>query len=147
MSERGNERPMVAPSLVPPAVLGGEGSGDEDLVHWRVQFYPWIALRERLCVLGNVRGPVGILKISNPIGNSEVAQIGDWCNFEVAQPVECFVGKAPVVAAGADVGSIIGRAVPEKLDLHCLHQLEVLGPPFVVAALFEFVDTFRLGLG
>src|SRR5439155_3041876 len=73
MLQRGDEAAIGLEPLVPPAVLAGEGRGDEDLVYRRVESHPRVASRESLRVFSEVAREVRILKILEPVGDAEVA--------------------------------------------------------------------------
>lgn len=95
--QRSDKREFTREAFVPPSVLGGEQCADEDLVDQGVVAHPWLAGGEVAGVLGEQRGPVGILEVTDPVRHAEVTQVGDRHQTAVLELAEGRVGELPVV--------------------------------------------------
>ena len=126
--------------LVPPAVLGGEHRADEHLVDRRVELHPRKALGEGRRIVSEQLREIGVLEIADPVGNSEMAEVDDRRNVAAPQLREGDVGELPVIFAGTEIGLVDRRAVAEIIDPDFLDAVEILPPPFVVAANLHLVD-------
>ena len=69
-----------------------------------------------------------------------MAEVGDGLDAQPPQLGEGLVGERPVVAARREVRAVVRRPVAQVLQAQLAHQLEVLAPALVVAALRHLVD-------
>src|SRR5690242_11695556 len=113
MFERGHKCAVTFQTLVPPAVLGRKSRRNKDFIDRCIKCDPWKSLCEGLGIFSKKPRPIRILKISDPIWNSEMTQIRDWSYAHFMKRVKSFVGKAPVISSRALVNAIIRRPVAQ----------------------------------
>src|SRR5262245_37659917 len=80
-------------------------------------------------------GPVGVLEVADPVGDAEVAEVGDGRHPLRVERREGLVGERPVVPPRPGVGREVGRPVAQALDPELVEQPEVVLPALVVIAL------------
>jgi hypothetical protein len=84
--------------------------------------------------------PIQILKITDPVRNAEVTQIGDGSNTELFQFVKGLIGKRPIITTRAEMGAVIGRAVTKIFETQLTDKLKVIFPELIMPALLHLVD-------
>jgi hypothetical protein len=88
-----------------------------------------------------------VLKISKPVGQTEVAQVYDWRYFQFAEAGKGHIGETPVILTRSGIRTIIRRAISKELDTYILQQREVLLPPAIVVGFSHLINPFRAPTG
>jgi len=107
--ERSDEPLVRLQLLVPPAVLGGEHCADEHLVDRRVELYPRISVGKGRSVAGEKLRKVWVLKIADPVGNAEMAEVDDRRDVSPAKVRKGQIGEFPVVLPRTEIGAVNRR--------------------------------------
>src|SRR5262249_6602556 len=102
----GHEGSVALKLLVPPAVPGRKPRADEHFVDWRVELDPAIPAGERFGIRGEEPRKVRVLEIADPIGDAEVAEIGDRRDIAPPQVGESGVRERPVTSVRSEVGAM-----------------------------------------
>ncbi len=138
--ERGDESLLAPQLLVPQSRERAQLRADVDLVDGRVQAHPWVAPREGASPLRERLGPLGVLKVPQPVRHAEVAQVRYRLDAQPPHLREHLVREAPVVGAGAEVHPVVRRPVAQVTDAKFADEPEILPPALVVEALLELVN-------
>src|SRR5689334_8198521 len=69
-----------------------------------------------------------------------MAEVDDWGDFAPLQFREGKVGKLPIIFTRSEVRLVDRRAIAEEVDADFLDAVEILAPPFIVAADLHLVD-------
>ena len=91
-------------------------------------------------IIGEQAREIRILEIADPVGHAEVAQIHDRGDFAALEIGEGQVGEFPVELARPEIGLVDRRTVAEEIDADFLDAVEILAPPFVMAADRHLID-------
>src|SRR5690242_2220329 len=109
--QRPHERRVARLTLVPPAAQRREARADEDLVDWREISNPRIPTRERPRVVSEKHRKRRILKTAEPRRDTEMAEVGDDLDTQIAQTLHRRVRRLPVVPIRSDMRAIVRRTV------------------------------------
>ena len=103
-------------AFIPPTILRGKHRGDKDLVDRRIKLEIRIALSESVGVFCEMFYEPGVLKIIQPVGNTEMAKIYNRCDLQFAQAIERSIRKTPIVFAGAKMREMVRRSITQEFD-------------------------------
>src|SRR5207237_8657967 len=114
--------------LVPPSQLARKTGTNEDFIDGSEEPNPGESPRECGGVVGKKLGPLGILKITDPIRHAEVTEVNDRLDFQRLELTKGFIGERPVVFHWPLVSAIVRPAIADVIDSHLLDQANVLPP-------------------
>jgi hypothetical protein len=69
-----------------------------------------------------------------------VTQIGDQLDSLLSQVVNRLVSRAPVELVRPDMGFVVCRPIPKRLNTKVANEVEILTPALVMTALLHLVD-------
>src|ERR1043165_9112726 len=141
-----NKRTIGSESFVPPAKLRGKLRRYLDLVDGREETDPWIPRGKRARILGEELREIRVLKVLQPIGNAEVAEIRNRRDAQIVKRIKCLISKGPVVLAGTEVRRIIGWTISQKLNIEFFYKRKIVTPVLIVTTLFHLIDALRFSV-
>jgi hypothetical protein len=87
-------------------------------------------------------GKVGVLKITNPVGHTKMAEVDNGCDVQLFEFVKRIIGKHPIVLTRTGMCFIIGWAIPQEGNSQASYQFKIKLPVGIVTALLHFINPF-----
>ena len=97
VAQGGDERPVALEAFVPQPEHRREFGANIHLVDRGVELNPRKAPREIPRIAREQLGKIGVLEVADPVGHTEMAEVGDRHDPPPAQLAERLVGERPVV--------------------------------------------------
>src|SRR5438045_5660279 len=99
-----------------------------------------ISLRKRAGVFREQLREIRVLKIAQPIRNSEMTKIHDRKNAAAAEVRKNEICKRPIILAWSQEHSVQGQSIPQKAHSQFIDLIEIGSPVPIMTAEFHFIE-------
>ena len=137
---------VIAAATQASTVARGKHRANIHLINRRIELDPRKTLGKSAGIRRKLRRKVRSLKVAEPFGNAEMAQVDDRHDIAALQVGECQVGEFPVVALPPVQRFVQRWPVTQVFKAECLNQRKIFLPARIVKTALHRVDTGALAV-